>query len=239
MKLRNFVLFLLATIFLAAGIAGAADIGPTSTSSVNLIPMYGYPEIQRTAEEKKADENFIASEAAPGYSREQSSKKWIELGWKWKNKGADDNAMRFFNLAWLMNPNNYESFHGFGVLLLPSKPAEATTYFEKALSLIDDKDSWKPTLMADTATSYYLQAKTENDQIKKDEFFRKANALYSESVRLNPNNRNAYVLWAASLYSEGDYTKSWQMVKNARGLGGKELSPDFINMLSKKMPEPK
>ncbi|MEX8499472.1 hypothetical protein [Leptothrix ochracea] len=100
-------LIFLMSVWIAIFLTGCAStVGPVSVSPVNLVPMYGYPSVQRTAEEKKEDEKRIVRETASGQSREQSSKKWVELGWKYRRQGLDDNAMRSFNIAWLMNPSN-------------------------------------------------------------------------------------------------------------------------------------
>lgn len=241
MNPRSFVSCILTVIFLAAC---AATVGPMSPSEINLIPMYGYPERQRTAEEKKADEEFIASHTS-GQSRAQSSKKFADMALHYELiVRMYDNAMRAYNAAWLMNPNNYVPYWGFGSLLSKSKPAEASAYLEKALSLVDNENDAKPYIMRATAASYSLQAQLEKDPIKKNGFYKKANALYSESANLTPNNAFGYTAWGNSLYSEGDYTKSWEMVKKARELDSakgkyKDEVATLINSLSKKMPEPK
>lgn len=236
MNRRNLTLSML-LLMLVVGCA-TPTVGPVSMSEVNLIPMYGFPERQRTTEEKKADEDFIASETSSGQSREQSSKKWIGLAWKWKSKGAYDNAMRFFNLAWLMNQSNYEPYYGFGLLLGSKKPAEASAYLEKALTLVGDAED-KPYIMEVAATTYYFQAVAEKDPIKKSAIYSKANALFAETTRLLPIRVKGYLDWGFSLYTEGDYVKAWKMVNKVRELGGDENLPILIELLSKKMPEPK
>ena len=70
-------------------------------------------------------------------------------------------------------------------------------------------------------------------------FFEKANSTFSEAINLDPKYGNAYRAWALSLYLEGNYKKAWEAVDQHRASGGDSLSPDFIDSLSKKMPEPK
>ena len=75
--------------------------------------------------------------------------------------------------------------------------------------------------------------------MKRAMFFEKANSTLSEAINLDPKYGNAYRAWALSLYLEGNYKKAWEAVDQHRASGGDSLSPDFIDSLSKKMPEPK
>jgi len=206
---------------------------------LNLIPMYGYPEIEKPEALKKSDEDFIRSVVGTEESREEVSKRFAGEGWRLLSNGDAANAMRRFNQSWLLNPNYYQPYWGFGALLLAQrKPSEAATHFEKALSLINE-ESEKPRLLSDTSRAYTVQGALATDKMKAEEYFGKANLLLDEAVTLNPKYGNAYRNWAMSLYYQGNYEKAWTMVRNSRGLAGQELSSDFINMLSKQMPEPK
>jgi tetratricopeptide (TPR) repeat protein len=201
--------------------------------------MYGYPEIVKTDALKKADEDFIKTVVAELGSREKASRAYSFWGIEYEGKGDAANAMRRYNQSWLLNPNYYGPYWGFGSLLLAQgKAAEAAIHYEKALSLID-VDSAKPRLLSDASTAYTAQGLTATDKIKSAEFFGKANSLLNEAIKLDPKFGFAYRAWAKSLYSEGNYVKAWEMVKKSRGLAGGELDSGFIDMLSKKMPEPK
>jgi len=201
--------------------------------------MYGYPEAVKTEAQKKADEDFIKSATAAEGSREKASRAFSFWGIEYEGKGDAANAIRRYNQSWLLNPNYYGPYWGFGSLLLAQgKAAEAAIHYEKALSLID-VDRAKPRLLSDASTAYTAQGITATDKIKSTEFFGKANSLLNEAIKLDPKFGDGYRTWAKSLYAEGNYIKAWEMVKNSRGLAGKDLSSDFINTLSQKMPEPK
>jgi tetratricopeptide (TPR) repeat protein len=226
------------TVIILTACASAG--GPQSGNPpISLIPMYGYPEIEKSAAFKKADEEFIKGVVGTEVSREEASKGFAGWGWKLLSNGDAANAMRRFNQSWLLNPNNYQPYWGFGALLLAQrKPSEAATHFEKALSLINE-ESEKPRLLSDASRAYSVQGAFATDKMMAEGFFGKANSLLDEATKLNPKYGNAYRNWAMSLYYQGNYEKAWDMVKNSRGLAGEELSSDFINMLTKKMPEPK
>ena len=237
MNHRNICLSIMTAIILTA--CASASVSQSGSPPINLIPMYGYPNIEKSAALKKADEDFINSVVGTIGSREEASKAFAGKGWQYLSKGDAENAMRRFNQSWLLNPNYYQPYWGFGVLLLgQAKAAEAANHFEKALALIDD-DKEKPRLLSDAARAYSLQGATATDKMKSVEFFGKANSLFGEATKLDPQYGDAYRAWAHSLYVEGDYNKAWEMVKRSRAFGGRNFSSEFIDALSKKMPEPK
>jgi tetratricopeptide (TPR) repeat protein len=219
--------------------ACASPGGPQGDdSSSNLIPMYGHPAIEKSAAQKKADEDFIKTASGAEGSREKASKAFAAEGWRLLQRGDTASSMRRFNQSWLLNPNDYLPYWGFGALLFAQrKPSDAATHFEKALSLITE-GSEKPRLLRDASRAYTAQGAEATDKKKAEEFFGKANLLLDEAITLNPTYGSAYGIWAISLYYEGNYLKAWAMVKQARGLPGADISSAFINMLSKKLPEP-
>lgn len=231
MKFRN-ILFSIVTAIILTACASAPP-------PINLLPMYGYPEVEKPENLKKADEDFINSAIAEHGSREKATKAYAFFGVMFESKGDTENAMRRYNQTWLLNPNSFQPYWGFGSLLLAQgKAAEAATHYEKALTLLDD-NSVKPRLLSETSKAYTAQGISATDKMKSAEFFEKANSVLNEAIKLDPKFGFAYKTWAKSLYQEGNYEKAWYMVKKSRGLEGGEISSDFIDKLSKKMPEPK
>ncbi len=236
MNYKNILLSIMTAIILLVCISAYGQ--KIDNPPINLIPMYGYPNIEKSVVQKKADEDFIRTVIGNSGSRENASKEFAAEGWRYRSKGDAANAMRRFNQSWLLNPNYYQPYWGFGALLLAQrKAAEAATHYEKALSLIDD-DGEKTRLLTDAARAYSIQGSTATAKMKSGEFFGKANSLFREALELDPQYGNAYRAWALSLYMEGNYIKAWDMVKKLRGLGGRDLPSGFIDALSRKMPEP-
>ena len=224
-----------AIILTAYATAGGAQSGQLP---LNLIPMYGYPDIEKPEALKKLDEDFIRSVVGTEGSREEVSKSFSGEAWRLLRNGDAANAMRRFNQSWLLNPNNYQPYWGFGALLFAQrKPSQAAMHYEKALSLINEEGE-KPRLLNDAARAYSMQGFTATDKMKSEGFFAKANSLFNEAITLDPKYENAYRDWAMSLYLEGNYKTAWDVVKKSRGLGGEPLPSDFIDALSKKMLEP-
>jgi Tfp pilus assembly protein PilF len=211
-----------------------------SEPRVDNLPMYGQPTIPRPEALKKGDEEFIKQAAVSLGSREAASKAWNTQAEEFMSKGDLDYAMRRYNQSWLLNPDNYQPYWGFGrVLLERDKLDESILYFEKAKQLINDPYQ-KVALLSDAGIAYSFKANSFSAD-RADErarYFKLANQHFMESTRLDSKYTNAWERWANSLYREGKYAESWEKVKKARSLGAK-VSSSFIKNLENKMSEPK
>ena len=149
--------------------------------------------------------------------------------------------MRRFNQAWLLDPNYYQVYWGYGALsLADSSPKAAIIYFEKAIELINEPEQ-KHRLLVDAARSYALQGNAEKDtsQVESEKLLNKSISLIDKALKIAPQFGNAYY-WGAKVYrSLGKYKKSWEMVKRARDVAGFQFDPKFLEDLSNVMPEPK
>ena len=241
MMLKNILNVILVAIMLSACAFPYRSIIDTDNNPINLIPMYGHPKIEKTEDQKKADDHFIKTVSGNSGSREKASKEFAAEGWRYRQKGDSDNSMRRFNQSWLLDPDYYMPYWGFGALLLAQgKAAEAAPHFDKALSLIDD-DREKPRLLVNSARAYAFQGidMTTTDKVKSNEFFEKANSLFNEALKLDPKYGNAYRVGAFIYYCQGNYKKAWGLVKRSRALDSYDFDPKFIEALSMEMSEPK
>ncbi|MBI5429325.1 MAG: hypothetical protein HY938_02580 [Nitrosomonadales bacterium] len=230
MTCRDILFFIVAATILTA----CASTPP----HLDLVPMYGHPEVERSSEQKKADEAFIKSVTATLGSREKAGVAYYKWGTEHRDKGETADAMRRFNQSWLLNPDSYLPYWGFGDLLLAQgKAAEAEKHYEKALALVGAAGA-KPKLLVAASGAYTARGNAEVDKVKAGRFFEKANSLLNEAVTLDQKNGYAYKTWAKSLYLEGHYKEAWDMVKKSRGLEGGEISPGFLEKLARQMPEP-
>lgn len=211
----------------------------TSGTRIDNIPMYGQPVIERPEVLKHADEDFIkqASEVLGG--REKASAAWWMEGDKFMSDGNFDYAMRRYNQSWLLNPNNFHPYWGFGrVLLEQGQLDESIKHLEKANLLVDDEYQ-KVALLADTASAYSVKANSSaSSSDERAKYFMLANRRLEESTKLDPTYPNSWRIWARSLYFEGRFAEAWQKVNAARSRGA-QFPPQFIKALEEKMPEPK
>jgi tetratricopeptide (TPR) repeat protein len=218
--------------FFAFSSAGASE-------RIDNIPMYGQPETARPDFLKKADEEFMQEAVTRFGTRENASKAWFAVAEEFMQKGDLDLAMRRYNQSWLLNPNNYQPYWGFGrVMLQQDKLAEAIKYLEKSKQLVDDQFQ-KVALLSDLGTAYSYSAQhASSSSNEKNRLFKLANQNYSEATTLDPTYGNGWRRWAMSLYEEGDYPGAWDKVKKARAQNARPLPPAFLRALEDKLPEP-
>ncbi len=200
-------------------------------------PMYGGYDRQADNRFKKGDEEFILKVVKGTGSREKGSEGFVEQGIRFYQ---DDNyamAMRRFNQAWLLNPNNPDVFWGFAIIFHDEQNyAEAKKMIDKALEL----NLSKPIALSDAGRIYTLFAFVDKatEQRIKDECAQKSNQLYEKAIRSAPGNGYIYESWAHSLYYQGDYAGGWEKIAQARKIG-QTINGWLINHLREKMPEPK
>ena len=125
---RRFLVLLLVLLF---PVSGGALARPN-----NEMPMYGgggpYPP-----DVAAANEEFLAAIAQRGLSRPQGSDNMVQLGWRYYFERADiSTAMKRFNQAWLLDPDNGDAFDGFAVLIMARDhdAAQADSLFQQGLA---------------------------------------------------------------------------------------------------------
>jgi Tfp pilus assembly protein PilF len=210
---------------------------PAVAQPADQLPMYG--GLDRTSDPslRAADEKLIADTSQHYGSREKAGLAFVSNGFTYYGRNDLTNAMRRFNQAWLLDPDNPEVYFGFAVVLHDQgKICEAATQFDKALSFGRYVQGMAP----DAARVIVLCA--VNDKTLSDEarsaLFARSDAVYAEALNSEPNKGYVYASMASALYWRGKYPVAWTSVKIARANGG-QLPDQFLRMLREKMPEPK
>jgi len=226
--------FVFALVFTLAGCATV----PTG-QRIDNIPMYGQPGIQRPEALKIADEDFVREASSAAGGRKAASKAWWGQAERFMSQGNLDFAMRRYNQSWLLDPDNYQPYWGFGrVMAERGRIDEAIGYLEKATVLCDDAYQ-KVALISDTGIAYATKASglAPENQEERIRYFGLADKSFIESTSLDPRYGGAWLRWSYSLYLEGKYADAWEKLKKARSLGAK--NDKFERDLEQKMPEPK
>lgn len=211
MGLKNTLNAVLIAIILAACASPARTGISTDNDPINLIPMYGHPDIEKNEDQNGADERFIEAVTRSSGSREKASREFAGRGWYYLQQGDNATSMKRFNQSWLLDPGNYMPYWGFGALVnMQGKSAEAIHHFERALLLIRDMDSDKPRLLSDTAKAYVAWGRDNRttDKMKSEQFFEKAKSMANEVFKLDPQFGNDAVKMDAQFafayrYGEG------------------------------------
>lgn len=111
---------------------GVAVGGDDTNYAVNELPMYGLRE--KTDQQKKADQAYIAYMTKGGRSREDAAQVAAKNAWNTFYAGDKATAIKRFNQAWLLDPGNQLALWGFAVTCVDRGQLEqAAEYFRMAL----------------------------------------------------------------------------------------------------------
>ena len=186
---------------------------------IDNVPMYGQPEEPRSPEQLKADKVFIESATKEFGSSKKASTIWYLQGDKYFAQKNYDYAMRRYNQSWLLNPENYQPYWGFGRVMLQINEFERSIiYFEKSKKLVDD-DFQKIALLGDYGAALSYAAVNEKDKTKKAELFKLAEENFIESTSLDSEYGNTWKQWAFSLYQQGKLDDAREKLDKAKKLG--------------------
>ena len=99
---------------------------------INERPMYGH--LEKTAAQERADKKYIKYMTNRFHSRAEAADSAAKAGWDFYYKGDRSTAIKRFNQAWLLDPENQLALWGFaGICQDCEHMEEAIKYFEMAL----------------------------------------------------------------------------------------------------------
>jgi Tfp pilus assembly protein PilF len=227
----------LCTIILSILFFGyGAGLSAESKIPIDQVPMYGGMDRSAAKDLKEGDEKFIEGAAEAFGSREKASSAFVDQAFRFYGKDDLQGAMRRFNQAWLLNPNNPEVYWGFAsVLHDQGKTCEAMKMIDKALSF----NRYITGLYPDAGRLITLCASRDTTLAmgQRKQLFDRADSLYAEAEAKDRNKGYVYASWAGAYYSREQYSDAWKMVKKARETGG-SFPASFLEQLRSKMPEP-
>ena len=206
---------------------------------IDQVPMYGGMDRSAVPELKSGDESFISSVVAEFGSREKASNAWVNRGFTLYQQDDLVGAMRRFNQAWLLNPDNPEVYWGFASVLTDQQKYCAAL---KMVETAETKGALQPGFLPDAALVYTgcaIEDKTLEPAVRK-KYLSRSDELFSQALA-SPAVRKEYTLfhWARAMYGREDYVGAWEKVAQFRKETGKEFDARFIRNLSQKMAEPK
>lgn len=225
MKKLFVIAFLLVTSLSFAQDKAAAKPEPNPL----VQPMFGN-KAKSEAQQRK-DEKFLSSCDKSFSNRQEASQFFMERGWEYLNEGQLDTAVYRFNLAWLLNPDNKDTYWAFGLVTASQGDQQkAIGFYEKAL-VYDPKN---PVLLTDVASSYL---KNFRDNKKKKDL-KKASTYLSQSIATDAANAYALSSMAMVKYFEEDYSQAWDYLHKSRSIDMTQFDYNFLTELMAKMPDP-
>ncbi len=239
-KFKNIFLLILSITLLASCTTPEyiKEIYSTKYKPLNILPMYGAPYRSKTEKQKQTDAKFIRSIMTDMGTREKGAIAFSNYGWVELKKGNEENAMRRFNQSWLLNPEYYQPYWGFGFIVKKSNMKKASTFLEKSIKLVDNEID-KAKILTQLGELYSLQSfvSKKSDPIASKELYKKSTLAIDSALKSNPKYGGAYKRGAIDAYAEGDYERVWGIIRKAREHKSYKFSPKFITALTKKMPE--
>ncbi|NEM98958.1 tetratricopeptide repeat protein [Pontibacter burrus] len=195
-----------------------------------VLPMFG--KIAKTEAQQKSDEKFLKSSDASFSTRPEASKFFMERGWQYLNEGQIDTAMHRFNLAWLLNPDNSETYWAFGLVTVArGNPAEAVEYYQKALSYEP-----KNALLLSDLANCYLAIYNQNPKKKT---LKQATAYTQQALAADAQNAFACFAMSQVEYHNKKYAEAWTWLHKGRELNITAMDYTYLMQLIEKMPDPK
>lgn len=205
-------------------------------TNIRMRPRYG--DVQKTAQQKAADEKFVRATLAMDRYRGDSikaSKALVDIGFEYLAKKDVRTAMYRFNQAYLLWPQNADIYWGYGAVYMTLGDLEhAQEQYKSGL----DIDSNHTLLLTDYASYFMVQytALAAQNQERAWAHLSSAIKYLNKSYALDPRNSNTvYKLAVCHLMNE-DCTKARSFYNACMKLGGREVSDDFFKTLTQKCP---
>lgn len=177
----------------------------------NLIPMY--EGVEKTGALAEADRKFRQAAADAGQTPQEGARHGVMLGWRYYVRDGDPaTAMKRFNQAWLLDPENGDAYHGMAVMSLvlsersayadcPFTPERAEALFKKAL----DDDDVTPGAYADYGRFLVIS-----------QHFSEAIAPLETAMEHAPSHAQAKLHLAVAYEKTGATGKACGLLKQAR-----------------------
>lgn len=167
----------------------------------NEVPMYGDPDKPNKLSAR--DRDYIASIEKAGHTRQEVALEVMGQGWGYYQKGDLASAIRKFNQAWLLDPENPNIYHGFALVVAQRDKAvgQAEQLFRMALS--------RPGVNVNAYVDFgrFLMVLDRLDESLVQ--FRKA-------IEVSPTAPNARSNLSIVYAKKGDYAQACEWAKAAR-----------------------
>ncbi|MCF8323443.1 MAG: hypothetical protein K9I84_00680 [Leadbetterella sp.] len=199
---------------------------------INFIPLFG--GFTKTESQEIDDQMFISDCDKQFKSRAEASAFFSKMGWDYLAEGDKNTAIHRFNLSWLLNNENVETYWGLGVIEFQSANfSNAIKLMNKGLEIPSEPNY---VLMADLATVYIKTAlNNPNSMIET------ANArnLLIKSLEIQPKYTPAYMQLTLVSIIENKLDDAWVSFHQGYELNPKEINVEILGELLKRKADPK
>lgn len=165
-------------------------------------------------------------------NRKEASQFFSTRAWEYLTEGQLDTATYRFNLAWLLDDKNSDTYWGLGVISYQqNKMPESIRLLKKGLAVADSN----AVLMTDLATVELKQYKENKDA----ELLEDAISVLNKALQYDVTNANTFMRLSWANFSKGDYSAAWENLHKGRALDLGAVDFVYLQELREKMPDPK
>ncbi|MFC5411305.1 tetratricopeptide repeat protein [Larkinella bovis] len=203
-------------------------------ATVNLLvaPLFG--EKAKTKEHIAWEIRFLTECDQNFSNRKEASQFFSTRAWEYLTEGQLDTAAYRFNLAWLLDDKNADTYWGLGVICYQQdKDPEAIRLLKKGLEVADTN----AVLMTDLATVQLKYYKENKDSEQLDD----AIQVLQKALKYDQTNPNTFMRLSWASFAKGEYAAAWDNLHKARALAMDLSAVDFsyLQELLQKAPDPK
>ncbi|NYE60875.1 tetratricopeptide (TPR) repeat protein [Duganella sp. 1224] len=220
----------IASLLLALAVAGGWP-QTAGAQNINLAPKYGL--VEKTPQQRAADDRFLAEmDKQFNGDRAKAAEQVAQLGWSYLRKGSQQDAIRRFNQAWLLDHANGTALWGMAAIEgSRGKALEA----QKLLAEAEPRLRGNVDFDVDYARALAMVGAQQRDKAMMADAARRCEAIYLRHPEHAANLQN----WAILLFYMGDYAGAWNKVQLAETApGSATLDPAFLAALGNKMARP-
>lgn len=207
------------------------NTAPVATGPQRLQPLYG--GLSPAQAQQLVGPAVLADVDRSFPSRPEASKFFSNKGFEYLQENQPDTAVVRFNLAWVLDPKNPETYRGLAVLL--SRRPDAAPEAIQALVLqglaVAPTNALLLTDAANTALARYEQSKKKKDLQQASDYTQRA--LLADST-----NANTWQTQARIHYYQENYAEAWKDVRKGQNLSLASLDFQFLTELMAKLPDP-
>ncbi len=195
-----------------------------------LLPLFG--NIEKSEKEKVVDLAFVNMCKKNFPNLIEASKFFADRGWEYLSESELDTAMHRFNLCYLLNQKNVDSYWGIGVICFQKGELDnASKILNKGIEI----DSSNASLMVDLAT-VELACYQKNNHA---EHLTLSHNHLAKAIDIDPLNILAWLKRSQTEYYLENYENSWDCIHSARLLDITKIDLTFVEKLNEKMKDPK
>lgn len=202
---------------------------PTPARPARLQPLFG--GITPAQATQVIGEARLKAIAASFASAAEASTFFSTKGYEYLSENQPDTAAYRFNLAWLLNQQNADAYHGLGIVASAQPtPDAAIGLLAKGLALAPASAP----MLSDLGISYLIRY----GLTKKKKDLTAGMDLLQRATTLDPANAVAWQQQARGLYYQEKYPEAWAAVHKGQALNVSSLDFSLISDLQAKLPDP-